>query len=296
MKKGRIIKSLSGFYYVYDGKDTYQTRARGVFRKQDITPLTGDFVSFEADNLQEGYVLDIHTRKNELQRPPIANIDIGLCICSAVSPSFSSSLLDRFLVHLEKNHIAPIIILTKADLIRPTSLKQLTDQLDYYQSIGYPYVVSHLDQTWTADNQSFIKRNIKNRTAMVMGQSGAGKSTLLNKFAPQLELETKDVSKALGRGKHTTRHVELLPLFGGWIADTPGFSSLDFEDMHADELKNYYPDFQKQATDCKFAACVHVDEPQCAVRQAVEEGIIPQSRYDYYLRMYHELKEKKVKY
>lgn len=296
VKRGQIRKSLSGFYYVYSDNKTYQTRARGVFRNQDITPLTGDYVEFEAENLEEGYIFKIEERKNELTRPPIANVDIGVCVCSAVEPDFSSQLLDRFLISLEANHMAAIIVLTKADLVEKAKLEEIKEQLDYYESIGYPYLISSMDQPWSEDAQSFFERNIANRTAVFIGQSGAGKSTLLNKLKPDLDLKTAEISLSLGRGKHTTRHVELLPLFNGLIADTPGFSALDFETIDSEELADYYPDFVQQSKNCKFTGCIHRSEPGCGVKKAVEEGHILQDRYDNYLVILDQIEKRKPKY
>lgn len=296
VKRGQIRKSLSGFYYVYSDNKTYQTRARGVFRNQDITPLTGDYVEFEAENLEEGYIFKIEERKNELTRPPIANVDIGVCVCSAVEPDFSSQLLDRFLISLEANHMAAIIVLTKADLVEKAKLEEIKEQLDYYESIGYPYLISSMDQPWSEDAQSFFERNIANRTAVFIGQSGAGKSTLLNKLKPDLDLKTAEISLSLGRGKHTTRHVELLPLFNGLIADTPGFSALDFETIDSEELADYYPDFVQQSKNCKFTGCIHRSEPGCGVKKAVEEGHILQNRYDNYLVILDQIEKRKPKY
>lgn len=296
LKRGQIRKALSGFYYVYSDNKTYQTRARGVFRNQDITPLTGDYVEFEAENFEEGYIFKIEERKNELSRPPIANIDIGVCVCSAVEPDFSSQLLDRFLISLEANHMAAILILTKADLVEKAKLEKIKEQLDYYESIGYPYLISSMDQPWSEEDQAFFERNIANRTAVFIGQSGAGKSTLLNKLKPDLDLKTAEISLSLGRGKHTTRHVELLPLFNGLIADTPGFSALDFENIDSEELADYYPDFVEQSKNCKFTGCIHRSEPGCGVKKAVEEGRIPQDRYDNYLVILDQIEKRKPKY
>lgn len=296
VKRGQIRKSLSGFYYVYSDNKTYQTRARGVFRNQGITPLTGDYVEFEAENLEEGYIFKIEERKNELTRPPIANVDIGVCVCSAVEPDFSSQLLDRFLISLEANHMAAIIVLTKADLVEKAKLEEIKEQLDYYESIGYPYLISSMDQPWSEDAQDFFERNIANRTAVFIGQSGAGKSTLLNKLKPDLDLKTAEISLSLGRGKHTTRHVELLPLFNGLIADTPGFSALDFETIDSEELADYYPDFVEQSKNCKFTGCIHRSEPGCGVKKAVEEGRILQDRYDNYLVILDQIEKRKPKY
>lgn len=296
LKRGQIRKALSGFYYVYSDNKTYQTRARGVFRNQDITPLTGDYVEFEAENFEEGYIFKIEERKNELSRPPIANIDIGVCVCSAVEPDFSSQLLDRFLISLEANHMAAIIVLTKADLVEKAKLEKIKEQLDYYESIGYPYLISSMDQPWSEEDQAFFERNIANRTAVFIGQSGAGKSTLLNKLKPDLDLKTAEISLSLGRGKHTTRHVELLPLFNGLIADTPGFSALDFENIDSEELADYYPDFVEQSKNCKFTGCIHRSEPGCGVKKAVEEGRIPQDRYDNYLVILDQIEKRKPKY
>lgn len=299
MQKGQITKALSGFYYVTDASNTtYQTRARGVFRKKGINPLVGDYVDFKSENLKEGTILKVNPRKNELVRPPISNVDTGVVVSSVVGPKFSSQLLNRFLVMLEYKNIDPVIYISKIDISDEDIRKEISYYQKVYEGIGYPFIA--LDVSKTDNLKKKIEETYSNyfnqKLSVFIGQSGAGKSTLLNYLKPELDLKTAETSKSLGRGRHTTRHVELLPLMGGLFADTPGFSSLIFEDILDTELSDCYPEMDRLSSDCKFRGCLHQNEPNCAIKEAVKEGEIAEFRYENYLQILTEIQERKPKY
>jgi len=292
--KGQIRKAVSGFYYVYAQGETFQTRGRGNFRKRNITPLVGDEVFFESENAAEGYVLEVLPRHNELVRPPVANVDLGVVVMSMVEPDFSFNLLDRFLVTLEHKKIQPVIYLTKVDLVPQAQQARILEVKKIYEAIGYAVLYADADKQIgaTAELETFFA----DRLTVFMGQSGAGKSTLLNKISPALKLATAEISESLGRGKHTTRHVELLPLYGGLVADTPGFSAIDFLEMTAVELSKQFPEFVAASPQCKFRECMHHKEPDCAVKQQVATGEIAASRYDHYLKFLMEIENRRPMY
>ena len=294
MPEGQIRKALSGFYYVYYQGETYQTRGRGNFRKRELTPLVGDYVLFESGNLKEGVVQELLPRKNELVRPPVANVDIGIVVMSAIEPSFSTNLLDRFLVTLESKGIQAIIYISKIDLLTDELLQQLKEKERAYEKIGYPIIVP--EQTDNKKSLEELTSYFPNKLSVFMGQSGAGKSTLLNSIAPDLELKTAEISNSLGRGKHTTRHVELLPLYGGLVADTPGFSSIDFLELEPEELSACFPDFVEVQDDCRFRGCMHKKKPGCQVKKEVELNTIPTYRYQHYLQFLEEIESRKPRY
>ena len=294
MPQGKIVKALSGFYYVQDGERLIQCRGRGVFRKNKITPLVGDEVEYQADNDQEGYVLEVFSRKNELIRPPICNVDQAILVFSAVEPDFSTSLLDRFLVLIEANDIDPVIVISKMDLILTDEIKEkvLSFAKDY-ENIGYNVVLtSTVESTAGYDLLPILNDKI----SVFAGQSGVGKSSLLNVLRPELELKTDDISTHLGRGKHTTRHVELIAVGSGFVADTPGFSSLEFTGIEVENLTYCFPEMHERSGNCKFRGCTHVKEPACAIKEAVENGEIPQYRYEHYLTFVEEIRERKPRY
>ncbi|WP_054859524.1 ribosome small subunit-dependent GTPase A [Gracilibacillus sp. JCM 18860] len=295
MAKGRIIKALSGFYYVdYNGK-VFRCRGRGgVFRKRKITPLVGDSVEFEESGEQEGYITAIDDRKNELVRPPIANVDQAIVLSSAKEPNLSLNLLDKFLVMVESKHIQPILFFTKMDLLEKSEAQSLQSKLQYYQDIGYTIrFLSKEDQDLVEQVSSFLEQRI----SVFAGQSGVGKTSLLNALIPGLELETNEISESLGRGKHTTRHVELIPFQNGLIADTPGFSALDFAELELESLPNCFPEFVERRDTCKFrGGCMHIKEPGCAVKTAVEHKEILAERYENYLHFIEEIKQRKPRY
>jgi len=288
--KGQIIKALRGFYYVESEDTIFQTRARGNFRNRKITPLVGDEVIFESSNPTDGYLLEILPRKNELIRPPVANVDQGVVVTSLIQPNFSFNLLDRFLVTLEYKEIEPIIFLSKTDLVSDQSEVQKIAAL--YQQIGYQVIVSKADNSDLLE----LQRIFPERLTVFMGQSGAGKSTLLNRIVPELDLETAEISESLGRGKHTTRHVELLTLYDGLVADTPGFSSIDFLEIDSGQLPKQFPEFLALAHQCRFRECMHLNEPNCAVKEAVEQQTVALTRYKNYVQFLEEIENRRPIY
>lgn len=294
MPEGKIIKALSGFYYVLDGDQIIQCRGRGVFRKNKVTPLVGDDVVYQADNDKEGYILEIKDRFNELVRPPISNVDQAVLVFSAKEPTFSTSLLDRFLVLVEAGDIRPIICITKMDLVDDDALKERIHQYaEDYRNIGYSvYLTSMKNGSGIED----IVSHFHDKITVFAGQSGVGKSSLLNAISPDLELKTAGISVHLGRGKHTTRHVELIDINGGLVADTPGFSSLEFAGIEAEDLGSAFLEIGEKSAECKFRGCLHMKEPNCAVKRAVENGEIAQYRYDHYVEFLTEIKDRKPRY
>lgn len=262
----------------------YQTRARGNFRKKGQKPYVGDFVEFSAEENSEGYVLAIHERRNSLVRPPIVNIDQAVVIMSAKEPDFNANLLDRFLVLLEQKNIHPLIYITKLDLL--DNQAELDEFKAIYEKIGYPFLYDLKE----------LALYLKDQVTVFMGQTGVGKSTLLNKIAPELALETGAISDSLGRGKHTTRAVSFYNVYDGKIADTPGFSSLDYEVTESEALNDCFPEIAEVSQLCKFRTCTHTHEPSCAVKPAVEAGHIAQSRYDNYLQFLSEIENTRESY
>lgn len=294
MPEGKIIKALAGFYYVLTSdNEVIQCRGRGVFRKNKISPLVGDEVVFQAENDQEGYILEIKERKNELIRPPIANVDQAILIFSAVEPDFSTALLDRFLVLIEFNRIRPIICISKMDLTDEKERIRIEAYARDYEKAGYQVIQT---SSVTEDGINQLLPLLEGAISVFAGQSGVGKSSLLNVLKPDLDLETNDISTHLGRGKHTTRHVELIEIGAGLVADTPGFSSLEFTDIEAEDLNYCFPDIEEASQYCKFRACLHVQEPKCAVKKAVEDGGIPEYRYEHYKQFLQEIKDRKPRY
>jgi len=288
MPEGRIVKALSGFYYVADGDRVYQCRARGLFKKKDakVNPLVGDWVVYDATSAAEGYIMEVGERSSELLRPPIANVDQAVLVFSMVEPSFSSLLLDKFLVHTEKAGIDSVVVLSKADLAEPVEVEAIVRK---YETIGHRVI-----PTSTRDHRGVddVRSELRDRISVFAGQSGVGKSSLINTLFPGISLQTGDVSQKLGRGRHTTRHVELIPLpEGGYVADTPGFSSLEFIGITELELAQSFREFAEISDQCKFRGCLHLSEPSCAVRTAVETGEFDAGRYEHYKQFMDELRE-----
>lgn len=271
--QGTIIKIISNDYTILTSDGKYICKARGKFRKEKITPLVGDICIFDKE---KKYITEIQKRKTELVRPPVSNIDQAFIITSVKNPDFSSNLLDKLLCIIEFNNIEPIICFTKLDLLDKNELKNINEIIKYYKNIGYRvYKNTEIEE---------IKKSFKNKKTVFTGQSGAGKSTLLNKISPNLNLKTNEISMALGRGKHTTRHVELLELNNGLIADTPGFSSLEFIGMTNEDIRDNFIEFNKYRSNCEYKDCMHVSETKCEIKKEVEKGNILKSRFENYLK------------
>ncbi|AQS52943.1 Putative ribosome biogenesis GTPase RsgA [Jeotgalibaca dankookensis] len=293
MPKGQIRKALSGFYYVYSEGETYQTRGRGNFRVRDITPLVGDIVEFESGSLTDGMLHSIYPRKNELVRPPIANIDIGVIVMSAIEPDFSTYLLDRFLVYLEGQEIEAIIYITKTDLLDESQKLEVENYKKAYQELGYTVIMSDFP---SEESLTRLLTVVKDKIVVFMGQSGVGKSTLLNQILPELKIKTGEISTALGRGRHTTRHVELIPVAGALIADTPGFSNVELVEIEEQNLPDLFREFLANRDECRFSGCLHLNEPGCRIKELVAEGEIMSYRYEHYLQFLNEIQTRKPMY
>ncbi|MGE7689205.1 ribosome small subunit-dependent GTPase A [Lysinibacillus sp. NPDC097214] len=294
MAQGQIRKALSGYYYVYDGEELIQCRGRGVFRNRGESPLVGDFVEYTVETKgSDGTIQKIMERQNELVRPPIANIDQGILVFSVKEPNFNTILLDRFLVVLESFHVHPIICLTKMDLLENHEREELQGYIADYERMGYTVLQTYKGEEELVERLQPI---LKEKTSVLAGQSGVGKSTLLNTLIPDLNLKTGVISQSLGRGKHTTRHVELIEVCDGLLADTPGFSSFDFDEIEKEELGACFPEVARIAEDCKFRGCLHLKEPKCAVKAAVETGEIRDYRYKHYEQFIQEIMDRKPRY
>jgi ribosome biogenesis GTPase len=269
---GKIIKQISNDYTVKLDNEIVVCKARGKFRKMGITPLVGDNVVIDKEN---NYIMEILKRKNELERPSVANIDQAVIVTSVKIPDFSSNLLDKLLNVIEFNNIKPIICFTKLDLLNEEELKEIRNIQAYYKKIGYEVY----------DNTDIKLKDIfKDKITVFAGQSGAGKSSLLNMLDNSLNLEIGEVSIALGRGRHTTRHTELIEVLDGLIADTPGFSALDFNGMSKEDIRDNFIEFNEYKEFCEYKDCMHINEKVCAIKEKVENNIILKSRYDNYLK------------
>ena len=294
MINGKIIKGIGGFYYVDTENGLYECRARGIFRKNKITPLVGDRVSISVvdEENKKGVVEEIEERDTELVRPPIANVDKALIVFAIKNPSPNLSLLDRFIVLAEKENLEIVIVFTKVDL--DTDGELLGELKDIYEVSGYKVISVSNKLKLNIDK---IKEELKENTVVFAGPSGVGKSSLLNEVDKNFELKTGEVSDKIKRGKHTTRHAELLKLAcGGMVADTPGFSSLTLDDIDESELKEYFIEFDKY-DECRFGSrCIHENEPSCAVKEAVENGDISKKRYESYIQLLNEIRSGKRRY
>ena len=269
---GKIIKNISNDYTVSANSELYVCKVRGKISTMDIKPLVGDNVVFDEVN---NYIMEILPRKNYLRRPPISNVDQAFIITSSKEPDFSSNLLDKLLNIIEFNNIEPIICFTKLDLLSDDEKKEIDEIISYYKKIGYKVL---LNTELTELNSLF-----KDKVSVFTGQSGAGKSTLLNNLDKKLNIKTNEISKALGRGKHTSRHTELLSISGGLVADTPGFSSLDMREMTKADIRDNMIEFNKYRDLCLYKDCMHIDEEDCEVKRQIGTNILP-SRYDNYIK------------
>lgn len=291
LKTGRIIRSLSGVYRIDVDGTMYDAKPRGLFRKKQITPIVGDIVDIDVETYTSGYIQHIHERRNELKRPPVSNIDLLVIVMSAVEPDFSTQLLDRFLVIAHSYGLTPRIVITKKDLISESKHQDIQNLLSVYELIGYQTQFIGI-----GNDISEIVQEWEPGLAVLSGQSGVGKSTLINHYRPDLHLETNAISQSLNRGKHTTRHVELFQREHGFIADTPGFSALDFSHIEKEDLRDYFLEMSQTGKDCKFRNCYHMNEPKCAVKQKVQDNQIAEFRYEHYVQLYNEISNRKVRY
>lgn len=288
---GKIIKGIAGFYYVC-GEDgiVYECKAKGIFRKDKQKPLVGDDVEIHILNLQEkeGNLVKILPRRNVLLRPAVANVDQAFVIFAMEDPSPNFLLLDRFLIMMEQAGIPSVICFNKKDLAEEEKAQSLAK---IYRECGYPVILSSAK---AEEGIEKIRDILKGKMTVVAGPSGVGKSSLTNLLQPQVKMETGEISRKLKRGRHTTRHSQVIPAGENtYLMDTPGFSSLYLTGMDQNELKNYFPEFRKFEDRCRFQGCVHIHEPDCRVKRAVEQGEISSLRYENYLSLYEELKEKR---
>lgn len=282
--EGKIIKGIGGFYYIKTEEGIIECKARGKFRHKDMKPMVGDNVTIKVEK-GKGVIEEIHERTSELIRPTVSNVTLAFVVFAIKSPDLNFDLLNRFLILCESNNIEAIVCLNKVDLVseeeREEVKKKITD-------IGYEVLFINAKEGLGIEA---LRERMNGNVTVLCGPSGAGKSTLINKLVDREHMETGIVSDKIGRGKHTTRHSELIEIDNGYIVDTPGFSTLDVTFIEKEKLKYYFPDFDDYNDTCKFRGCVHYKEPGCSLKQAVEEGKINKHRYEFYIRTLEEIIE-----
>ena len=289
--QGKIIKGIAGFYYVYaeDG-NTYECRAKGIFRKDKFKPLVGDNVEIAVldEKELEGSVTEIHKRKNSLIRPAVANVDQALVIFAMDNPKPNFMLLDRFLIMMEREGVPVVICFNKKDLLEEQAIEEFAG---VYKKCGYSVLYTSAEKE---EGIRELHELLDGRTAAVAGPSGVGKSSLVNRLQPNVQMETGSISRKIERGKHTTRHSEIIPIAADtYIMDTPGFSTLYIPGFEKEDLQNFYPEFKEYEPYCRFKGCSHISEPDCGVKEALAEGKISPLRYENYKLLYEELKDVK---
>lgn len=287
--QGKIMKGIAGFYYVHvEGQGIYECKAKGIFRKEGIKPLVGDNV--ELDVLDEtemlGNIRRILPRKSALVRPAVANVDQALILFAIVKPNPNFNLLDRFLIRMERRGLPTVVCFNKEDIASPAEKEALRKA---YETCGYQVLFLSVHENRGIDE---VRKILAGKTTTLAGPSGVGKSSLINCLSPATHMETGEISEKIERGRHTTRHSEIIALGEGtYIMDTPGFTSLDISEITKEELGGYYPEFGQYEPSCKFRGCAHINEPACGVKEAVEQGAISRVRYENYKVLYQELKE-----
>ena len=292
---GRIIKGIAGFYYVEVGIDIYECKAKGIFRKDGQKPLDGDLCEITVldEETKKGHVEKLLDRKNSLIRPAVANVDQALVVFAATDPVPDRNLLDRFLIMMEYQDIPSVIVFNKVDLaeLPEENTEFLRDLRETYESAGYRVLIISAREDRGVD---LVREALRGKVTTVAGPSGVGKSSLINKLQSDIEMETGEISRKIARGKNTTRHAQLIRIEEDtFICDTPGFSSMLLPEMEKESLDDCFPEFLPYIADCKFAECAHINEPSCAVKAALEEGKIAKSRYNNYVILYDELKNRK---
>ena len=275
--KGTIIKGIGGFYYIKCGDEVIECKARGKFRYNDLKPMVGDKVEIKVEN-GKGVIEKIENRTSELIRPTVANITQAFVVFAAKNPSINYDLLYRFLLLCEHNNIKAIVIINKMDLLDEEEKLEIKNKIE---GIGYEVLFIEAKNNVGISN---LEEKLNKNVTVLCGPSGAGKSTLINKLSKKEHMETGTVSEKIGRGKHTTRHSELISISDGYLVDTPGFSTLDLNFINKEELKDYFPEFEEYNYECKFSTCMHYKEPKCKVKEAVENGNISKARYEFYIR------------
>lgn len=280
--EGKIIKGIGGFYYIKTSEGIIECKARGKFRHRDMKPMVGDNVTIHVEN-GKGVIEDIHERTSELIRPTVANVTLAFVVFAIKSPDLNFDLLNRFLVLCESNNIEAIVCLNKVDLVNEEEREVVKKKIN---DIGYEVLFINAKKGIGVE---LLQSRMHGNVTVLCGPSGAGKSTLINTLIDKDHMETGVVSEKIGRGKHTTRHSELIDVAEGYIVDTPGFSTLDVTFMDKDELRYCFPEFEELNHSCKFRGCLHHKEPGCAVKEAVEEGKVNKFRYEFYIRTLEEI-------
>lgn len=291
MIEGIIVRGVGGNYYVDTGKNLVECRARGLFRLKNIKPLVGDkvLIRLTEEDENQGYIEEIKERTNEMVRPPVANAEQLVIFFAVTNPEPSFLLLDKLLIAAETNNLKPVICFNKCDLV-DENLKQEYENI--FVSTDYKIVFTSIHDESSIND---LKNILKNRLSVFSGPSGVGKSSIMNAVQPDFQLKTGEISDKLKRGKHTTRHAEIYKLdFGGYVVDTPGFSSFELAGIGEFELKEYYPEIKKMDSGCRFADCLHYKEPDCVIKDAVNEGLISQTRYKNYIRLLEEIQRIKI--
>jgi ribosome biogenesis GTPase len=292
LPNGIIVRGVGGFYYVKAGECEYECKARGIFRKKEMAPLPGDKVEISVidENKKQGLIDKIHERERVLIRPAVANINQLIAVVATNSPAPDLNLLDKMLINAEYQSLKSVICVNKTDLGKDV----LNEIRRIYRGTGYRVIGT---SSMNCSGIGVLNKILKGKISVFAGQSGVGKSTLLNKVAGEALMETGSLSCKLNRGKHTTRHTQLIALpSGGLVADTPGFSFYELTLTEADELQNFYPEFSNYIGKCRFNGCSHIDEPDCAIKNAVEEGSITRERYSGYSQHFRNIKNNSRRY